>query len=70
MSNDNRNTSSRPRQYEVTGRNKKIDLNKYTVRILGRDIIDYEKLRLDDPKLYLEIIDQEQAAARRSSRYS
>lgn len=50
---DNTNT------YPVIGRHPDIDLAKYIVNIRGRDIINYEKLKNDDPTLYQKIIDQE-----------
>lgn len=37
-------------------RDQCVDLTKYTVRVHGRDIIDYEKLRVDNPELYKEIV--------------
>jgi hypothetical protein len=45
--------------YPVVGRSSEIDLTKYTVTIHGRDVIDYEKVKKDDPVLYQRIVDRE-----------
>lgn len=52
-------------QFPIVGRDERVDLTKYTVKVHGRDIIDYEKLRADDPKLYDEILAGEFEANRR-----
>lgn len=43
-------------QFPIVGRDQRVDLTKYTVQVHGRDIIDYEKLRVDNPMLYNEIV--------------
>lgn len=53
------------RQYPIVGRDSRIDLAKYTVRVHGRDIIDYEKLKADNPALYQDILKEEARADRR-----
>jgi len=45
--------------YAVEGRSTEIDIDKYTVRILGREIIDYDKLKSDNPALYHKILNDE-----------
>lgn len=45
--------------YPIVGRHSDIDLIKYTVNVHGRGIINYEKLKNDDPILYQNVIDQE-----------
>lgn len=45
--------------FKVVGRDSRIDLSRYTVTILGREVIDYEKLKREDPKLYNEILNAE-----------
>lgn len=32
-------------RFPIVGRDRRIDLAKYTVKVLGRDVIDYEKLK-------------------------
>lgn len=48
--------TERNQRFPIVGRDQRVDLNKYTVKIHGRYVIDYEKLRTDDPKLYKEIV--------------
>jgi hypothetical protein len=45
--------------YPVVGRDPEIDLERYTVHVNGRDIIDYEKLKQDDSELYKKVLDHE-----------
>lgn len=49
----------------IVGRDRRVDLTKYTVRVHGRDVIDYEKLKADDPVLHKEILADEFEANRR-----
>ena len=56
---------SKPKHFLVVGRSSDIDLEKYTVHIHGRDIIDYEKLKADEPLLYQQILEQEKEVERR-----
>lgn len=44
--------------YRIVGR-PDIDLSKYVVNINGRGIIDYEKMKNDDPALYNQILADE-----------
>lgn len=48
--------SEHRKRFPIVGRDGRIDLAKYTVQIRGQDVIDYEKLRTDDPGLYKEIV--------------
>lgn len=50
------NTSN---SYPVVGRNSEVDLGKYQTKVLGRNVIDYEKIKHDKPDLYKRIIDYE-----------
>ena len=60
MSDDNsKGQNDNPKHYPIVGRNSAIDLSKYTVLVHGRDVIDYEKLKHDDPALYQKILKQE-----------
>ena len=43
-------------QYQIIGRDERIDLTRYTVAVHGRSVIDYAKLRREDPTLYDEIL--------------
>jgi hypothetical protein len=52
-------------QFPIVGRDERVDVTKYTVQVHGRDIIDYEKLRLDNPILYSEIVAGEVEGDRR-----
>jgi hypothetical protein len=36
-----------------------IDLSKYVVQILGRDVIAYDKIKVEDPELYARLINSE-----------
>lgn len=40
----------------TVGRDSRIDLAKYTVNVRGQDIIDYEKLKANDPVLYNQVL--------------
>lgn len=60
-SSDDDSDSSLP----TVGRDSRADLAKYTVRVLGREIIDYNKIRLEDPELYAEILGNEREADRK-----
>ena len=42
--------------YPIIGRNSHIDLSKYLVRVHGRNVIDYEKLKVNEPELYEQIL--------------
>lgn len=50
-------------RYEIVGRDSRIDLSRYTVTILGREVVDYEKLKREEPQLYEEILWAEQESA-------
>lgn len=45
--------------YPVGGRDENIDLDKYMVTVRGRKIVDYEKLKADNPALYHKILRSE-----------
>lgn len=66
MSND---TKLRRGHYRIVGRDSRIDLDKYTVKVHGRDVIDYEKLQKEDLALYQEILKNEHEANRRDDEY-
>lgn len=57
--------SEHDKRFPIVGRDQRVDLTKYTVKVHGRDVIDYEKLRVDDPELYKEILAGELEANRR-----
>jgi len=61
-------TVGRADTYLVVGRDSGIDLEKYLVTIRGRKILDYEKLRREEPELYWQIIRNEEAANAREER--
>lgn len=48
------------RHYPVVGRKPGINFDKYLVRVHGRDIIDYDRLKQDDPALYQQILEEEE----------
>jgi hypothetical protein len=48
-----------PKRYPVVGRSSEIDLEKYQMKVLGRNVIDYDKVKRDEPDLYKRIVDQE-----------
>lgn len=52
-------------QYRVVGRNRAVDLSKYTIRLNGRDVVDYDKLRRLEPELYQRILQEEKIAGMR-----
>lgn len=52
------------RRYPVVGRSTEINLDKYTTKVLGRTIIDYEKVKREEPDLYRKIIDHEREVDR------
>ncbi|MDB5179282.1 MAG: hypothetical protein JWN01_1225 [Patescibacteria group bacterium] len=54
------------KRFPIVGRDQRVDLTKYAVQVHGRDIIDYEKLRADDPALYNEIVAGEIEADRKN----
>jgi hypothetical protein len=54
------------KSYPIVGRNSHIDLSKYTVRVIGRDVIDYEKIKVNEPELYRQILANERAENRLS----
>ena len=45
--------------YPIVGRDEAIDLEKYTVLIHGRRIVDYERLKQEEPELYARILADE-----------
>ncbi len=45
--------------FEVVGRDVRIDMSRYTVTVLGRELVDYDKLRRENPQLHKEILDNE-----------
>ena len=47
------------RTYPIVGRIDDVDLEKYTVVIRGRKIIDYDKIKNEDPELYRKVIENE-----------
>ena len=47
------------KHYPVVGRSSEIDLVAYTTQVNGRMIVDYEKLRREEPELYERILLQE-----------
>jgi hypothetical protein len=55
--------------YPIVGRDNRIDLQKYTTRVHGRDIIDYEKLKAEDPTLYQAIVRADAEANRRQGEH-
>jgi hypothetical protein len=50
---------AKPNIYPVAGRYPDVDINIYGKNINGRIIIDYDKLRQDDPALYEKVIKNE-----------
>lgn len=52
------NKDDRSGRYPIVGR-PDVDLSSYLVDLHGRNIIDYEKLKNDDPKLYERILADE-----------
>lgn len=52
-------------RFPIVGRDARVDLTKYAVKIHGRNVIDYEKLKADNPELYKEILANEFEANRR-----
>jgi hypothetical protein len=47
------------KRYPIVGRSTDINLEKYQTKVQGRTVLDYEKVRRDEPDLYKKIIDQE-----------
>ena len=47
------------RTYPIVGRIDDVDLEKYTVVIQVRKIIDYDKIKNEDPELYRKVIENE-----------
>lgn len=45
--------------FPVVGRSPEIDLKKYIVRVHGRDVVDYEKIKKNDPALYQKLLKQD-----------
>lgn len=64
MTNPSSDSDHRMR-FPIVGRDSRIDLAKYTVQIRGQNIIDYEKLKTDNPRLYKEIVAGEFEADRK-----
>ena len=56
--NDDQNTPA-GKQYPIVGRIDGINLGKYAVEIQGRKVIDYDKIKREDPLLYKTIIENE-----------
>lgn len=54
-------SDDRSGHYQITGR-PDINLSKYLVDTQGRSILDYEKLKKDDPELYKKILQAEHEA--------
>jgi uncharacterized protein (DUF736 family) len=69
MANTSSGNSDDSPHYQIVGRDNRIDLQKYTTRVHGRDIIDYEKLKTEDPTLHQEIVRNEAEADRRHDEY-
>ena len=47
------------KQYPIVGRIDDTELQKYTVLVHGRAIVDYDKIKRDDPELYKKVIENE-----------
>ncbi|HEY8886081.1 MAG TPA: hypothetical protein VIM31_01100 [Candidatus Microsaccharimonas sp.] len=47
--------------YKIVGRDSRIDISQYMVTVHGREVIDYEKLEREKPRLYKEILEDEKA---------
>lgn len=45
--------------YPTVGRDHRVDLSKYGVVVNGRLVIDYDRLKVDNPSLYEEIVQHE-----------
>jgi len=45
--------------FPIVGRHSRANLAKYTVQILGRDVIAYDKIQAEDPGLYAELVRDE-----------
>lgn len=56
MSDTNINELKNSGAFTIVGRDSRIDLTRYTVTVQGRELIDYEKLKRNDPALYKEIL--------------
>lgn len=51
--------ASRSKDYPIVGRNNEINLDKYLVVVHGREIIDYDMLKREEPELYARILEEE-----------
>jgi hypothetical protein len=67
MSQGSSKTPPDKRDHPIVGRDPEIDLEKYLVRVHGRDIIDYEQLRRDNPTLYQTLLNREYAEDHRDA---
>lgn len=63
-------SKQQPHINPVVGRDRAIDLDKYTVLIHGRSIVDYDKLRREEPELYSRILREEIESDRADERQS
>lgn len=61
--------SDTPKDYFVVGRHSEINLDKYSVEVLGRQIIDYEKLKQREPQLYQRIVEEEKQSNSNPDKY-
>lgn len=59
---DDQTRNYSPHGYPIVGRDSAIDLDKYLVRVHGRDVIDYELLKREEPELYQKILNDERAS--------
>jgi hypothetical protein len=53
------------KRFPVVGRDSRVDVTKHTVKVHGRDVIDYEKLKAENPVLYQQIVAGEFESNRR-----
>lgn len=56
--------SNQDNEYPVVGRDPDIDLTEYSATVLGRTIVDYEKLKQHEPDLYGRIVENERESNR------
>jgi hypothetical protein len=59
MSDNKINEPKNSGPFKIVGRDSRVDLSRYTVTVHGREVVDYEKLKHDDPALYEEILTAE-----------
>lgn len=60
--------NERDEPFPIVGRDQRVDVTKYTVKVHGRDVIDYEKLKAENPALYKEIVAGELESSRREKK--